>query len=67
MAFERDHFVARRYRRRQSRVSQKRSESVRAAVGVGDLRVVERTVQDLTVVRRALYLVCWSGVRAGGG
>ena len=34
------------------------------AVGVGDLEVVGRTVQDLAVVRRVVYLVCWSGVRA---
>lgn len=37
------------------------------AVGVGDLEVVGRTVQDLAVVRRVVYLVCWSDVSAGGG
>ena len=39
-------------------MSQKRSLSVRGEVTVGDLEVVGRTAQDLTVVRRAVYLVC---------
>lgn len=48
-------------------MSQKRSGSLRGEVGEAGLELVGRTLQALDAVRRALYLVCWSAVRAGGG
>lgn len=48
-------------------MSHMRSESVRGAVGEEGLEVVGRTVHDLAVVRREVYLVSWSGVRGFEG
>ena len=49
-------------------MSQKRSGSVIGAVVAAEagLELVGSTVQALAVVRRALYLVCWSAVKGAG-
>ncbi len=44
-------------------MSQRRSGSLRGAVGRGDLEVVGRRAHALVVVRRERYLVRWSAVR----
>ena len=41
--------------------------SVSGPLEVEVLEVVGREVQERTVLRRVVYLVCWSGVRVRGG
>lgn len=58
--------MARRYRRRHSRVSHMRSGSERASSSAPFADVFGSVDHDFTVVRSSSYFFCCSAVRTGG-